>query len=252
MLCSRCSFCTQQCWDRVRRPADMMQPRMAVHRGEKQCRREGCNNNNNKKKKYSTVPAIHSQRSQLSRNHGNISHWWDFFFHCHLQGQSGRSRWNGCHSRNATLKGGRGRKGKWTDRIHWENKQSLVTFHLCGRSPNEICCSEIPGHISFKHIDLKRWLPRRLWEEEWVQITTITHSRLIFRAQSSKAGEQAPLTPTFPSGRPQPLSTPLLIPVSFQGRAVMESSPSDVCSSKAAGRVGRAAEQAKASPLQMG
>lgn len=61
-----------------------------------------------------------------------------------------------------------------------------------------------------------------------------------------------PLTPTFPSGRLQPLSTPPLIPISFQGRVVMKSSPSDVCSSEAAGRVGRAAEQAKASPLQTG
>ncbi|CAB1455841.1 unnamed protein product [Pleuronectes platessa] len=47
-----------------------------------------------------------------------------------------------------------------------------------------------------------------------------------------------------------PLCTPLLVLVSFQRRAVMKSSPSDVCSSEAAGRVGQAAEQAKASPLQ--
>lgn len=38
---------------------------------------------------------------------------------------------------------------------------------------------------------------------------------------------------------------------SFQGWVVM-SSPSDVCSSEAAGRVGQAAELAKASPLQTG
>lgn len=88
--------------------------------------------------------------------------------------------------------------------------------------------------------------------EEWVQITPITHSLLIFRAQSSKASQLAPLTPSFPSGLPQPLSTPLLMLVSFQGRVVMKSSPSDVCSFEAAGRVGQEAEQAKASPLQAG
>lgn len=53
---------------------------------------------------------------QLSRNHGNVSHWWDFFI-CHLQGQSSRSRWNGWHSRNATLKGREGGKG----RVDWQN-----------------------------------------------------------------------------------------------------------------------------------
>lgn len=83
------------------------QKREAVQRGG-----EGCNN----KKKTSVVAVIHSQGSQLSRNHGNVSHWWDFFI-CHLQGQSSRSRWNGWHSRNATLKGREGGKG----RVDWQN-----------------------------------------------------------------------------------------------------------------------------------
>lgn len=57
----------------------------------------------------------------------------------------------------------------------------------------------------------------------------------------------------FPLGSPTAsLSTPLLMLVSFQGRVIMKSSPSDVCSSEAAGRVGHAAEQAKASSLQTG
>lgn len=62
-----------------------------------------------------------------------------------------------------------------------------------------------------------------------------------------------PACSPFPLGSPAAaLSTPLPMLVSFQGRVVMKSSPSDVCSSEAVGRVGQAAEQAKASPLQTG
>lgn len=34
------------------------------------------------------------------------------------------------------------------------NKAKRLSIHL-GTAPNEICGAEIPGHISFKHIDLK-------------------------------------------------------------------------------------------------
>lgn len=83
-----------------------------------------------------------------------------------------------------------------------------------------------------------------------------THHSFSFDFQGSilKGRPARSFDSPFPLGPPplQPLSTPLLMLVSFQGRVVMKSSPSDVCSSRAAGRVGPAAEQAKASPLQTG
>lgn len=96
--------------------------------------------------KIPVAPVTSCQRSELSGNHGNISHWWDFFFIFHQQGQSGRSRWNGWHSWNATL---RWEGQKSTDRAQQNNKQSWEDFHPFLRVPNEICSSEIPGHISF-------------------------------------------------------------------------------------------------------
>lgn len=75
---------------------------------------------------------------------------------------------------------------------------------------------------------------------------------LIFRSQSSEAGQAAPPPPPPRVPLAAALSAPLLRLGSFQGWVVMKSSPSDVCSSEAAGRVGRAAEPAKASPLQTG
>lgn len=113
------------------------------NRKEKQCRGEGCNN----KKKTSVVAVIHSQGSQLSRNHGNVSHWWDFFI-CHLQGQSSRSRWNGWHSRNATLKGREGgREGEsgLTECTEKTKKAEWLSVFVGGL----LMKKKIPGHISF-------------------------------------------------------------------------------------------------------
>ena len=116
---------------------------------------------------------------------------------------------------------------------------------------DEVCSSEIFGHISFEQNEVKWWLLQRPREEKWVSNRT-NHS-FFFWFQCP--GPQRPPT--------HPLIT-LWVPCSctlhtsadaggsFQGRVVMESQPSDVCSCEAAGRVGQAAEPAKASPLQMG
>lgn len=77
-------------------------------------------------KKIQPVPVTRDQGSQLSRNHGNVSHWWGIF-HCHQCGQSGGSRWNGWYSRNATLKGG-GLEGKRSDRMLREKQTKLGDF----------------------------------------------------------------------------------------------------------------------------
>ncbi len=128
MLCSQCSLCTQWCWDRVRRPADMMQPHTAVawsHGREERCRREGC-----KKSPQSPFPAT---RGLGSAETMATLHTDEGFFHCHHHGQSGGSRWNGCHSRNATLKGGRrGRKAGWQNAPWKTNKAERLSVHLGG------------------------------------------------------------------------------------------------------------------------
>ncbi len=69
----------------------------------------------------------------------------DFFTAIAAVNQTGQGEMAARHSRNATLKGAWG--GGGSDRMHRENKQSWTTLNSYRRAPNEICDSEIPGHI---------------------------------------------------------------------------------------------------------
>lgn len=171
-----------------------------------------------KKKSYRPCypqPGVSAQPKTMATFHNDEG---CFFLH---RGESGGSRWNGCHSQSRDEG-----KESWVTEHAEKTKQSWATFRSFRSAPNEICSSEIPGHISSKHVDLKWWLRRRLRVEGWVHITSITHSLLIFTAQILK-GEPACsfdslLSPRVP---PQPLCTPPPMLRSFRGRVIMKSSP---------------------------
>ena len=139
-----------------------------------------------KKKKIPTVPVSCDQGSRLSWNHGNVSHWWGIFFTAIAAvNQAGQGEMAATHAM-PLLKGGGGEE-QWQNAAR-KNKQSWATFLSFGI---EIRSSEIPEHISFTHVVLKRWLVRGGGGggggEAGLKSNPSLILLLIFRAWSSKA-----------------------------------------------------------------
>lgn len=150
------------------------------------------------------------------------------------------------------LEGGGGGAGRQvTECREKTNKATRLPIHP-PRGFDEKRRSEISGHISFEQARVKVVITAKA---EGGEVGFKSHPSLILllilASWSSKAAPPPPTdSPWVPCSCA--LHTSADAGGSFQGRVVMESSPSDVCSSKAAGRVGQAAEPAKASPLQTG
>lgn len=73
-----------------------------------------------------------------------------FFTAINAVNQAGQGETAGTHA--MPLLKGEGWKERGVTECSEENKQSWATFRSFRGALNEICSSEIPGHISFKHI----------------------------------------------------------------------------------------------------
>lgn len=229
MLCSWCSLCTQQCRDlAAEAPADATQPTSSVARSHG--RGEGCKNPSSP---CHELPEVWAERKPWQ--HFTLMR---FFFSSFISrvNQAGQGETAGTHGTPPW--GGRG-KSRLTERSKITNKAERISIHSWGFLMKS-AAQKSQGIFHFKC-----WLHRRAGRKAFKSLPL-----LIFFWFSRQLLWPHPFL-HFPLGPLQPLCTPFLILVWFQRRPLMKTSPCDVCSSGAAGRVGRAAEHAKASPLRL-